>query len=270
MALTEKRRRHLILLLRDVLEQRRLPPALAAKLFGKLGFATTQMFGRFGRAQMAAFKRRQHEVNKVGLNHQIERSIMWWLLILAGPPARPVPASLTSKKVVVSYSDGEGGSAGVGVALWHRSLECPVAAYLRVPREVRLLWSKARGHALPSERLNDIFSIEAVGPAVVLDQWPHLVAGEMWVHFIDNVGAQRCLVKGSSSVQAGDVIVSHTWEAVSKVQALLWVDRVGSKSNPVDALSRGCMEGSWRHVVQAVLPARLVSRLREELFLPRL
>ena len=44
-----------------IMDDRLCPPALASKLYGQLGFAGTQMFGRVGRSKLRPFKRRQYE-----------------------------------------------------------------------------------------------------------------------------------------------------------------------------------------------------------------
>ena len=265
-AITVTRRQSLVAMILGILEENSLGPALAAKLYGRLSFATTQMFGRFGRAKLTPLKRRQYEAHRTTMNRQIHHCLRWWLAILDSYVPRQVPVSLQSKGVVISYSDGEGESAGVGVAVWHYSQEVPVAAFLKVPREVRLLWNTAKASQLPSELLSDIFHIEAVGPLIVVNQWPQLVTGELWIHFVDNEGAKACLIRGSSRIDAGDIIMGHTWKHVAQCRALLWVDRVHTHSNPVDGLSRGRFEGPWRRVEQANLPADLLADLRNELF----
>ena len=35
-------------------------------------------------------------------------------------------------------------------------------------------------------RHNDIFEIEAVGPLVILQKYPELLRGCLWLHFVDN------------------------------------------------------------------------------------
>ncbi|MGB1192278.1 MAG: hypothetical protein ACPG3T_05100, partial [Pseudomonadales bacterium] len=87
----------------------------------------------------------------------------------------------------VSYSDGEGTHAGVGVAVWGSTLVHPIAAYLKVPRELRLTWAKQRHRH--STDFRDIFEVEAIGPLVILATWPGLLRGALWIHFIDNVAA---------------------------------------------------------------------------------
>ena len=68
----------------------------------------------------------------------------------------------------------------------------------------------------------------------------------LWIHFIDNNGALGSLVNGSSSVEEHDVVVGCTWALIAELNVLAWFDRVDSKSNPVDGLSRKNFKGVWR------------------------
>lgn len=113
---------------------------------------------------------------------------------------------------------------------------------------MRRLWATEKSCRLPLEELSDIFYIEALGPAMVMHQWPKAVSGRPWVHFIDNAGAQRCIVRGSPRADCGDVVVNFTWRLASELRIFLWLDRVSSKSNPVDGLSRKRFAGPWKNV----------------------
>ena len=183
-------------------------------------------------------------------------------MVVRGPAQvifhREVPLNLRSKRLVVSYSDGEGTDAGVGVAIWAPDLAQPLAAFICIPREVRLYWSAQR----TSPAKHDIFQIEAIGPLVTLATWPRIMQDRLWIHFIDNSAAQSALVKGSSSVMSGDLIIGQTWETIARRRLLPWFDRVDSGSNPVDGLSRGKWDGSWREVAEGRLPAQLLHALR--------
>lgn len=86
----------------------------------------------------------------------------------------------------------------------------------------------------------------------------------MLLHFIDNVAAQYSLVRGSSSITAGDVVVGETWRKVQALNTFFYVDRVESEANPADGLSRGKPDGSWQRVVRAKLPANLDNLLTAE------
>ena len=110
---------------------------MGRQIVGALG-VQLQMFGRFGRAKLRPFSRRQHEHGRVLLNHQ---------------------PNLTERRRIISKSDGEGSEAGVGVASWESGTQVVRAGVLLVPEQVRILWDRQKNLG----RFNDIFEIEAVG-----------------------------------------------------------------------------------------------------------
>ena len=87
--------------------------------------------------------------------------------------------------------------------------------------------------------------IEGIAPLLILHNWPWLVKDALWIHFIDNNSALGALVKGSASVCQKDIIIGHTWAQIARLQAIPWFDRVDSKSNPVDGISRKDFSGVW-------------------------
>ena len=111
-------------------------------------------------------------------------------------------------------------------------------------------------------RHNDIFEIEAVGPLVILEKFPELLRGCLWLHFVDNAAALSSLVNASSSVCQGDVIIGETWRRIQGLEVYPWFDRVDSSSNPVDGLSRGRLAGPWRVVSRLAFPGSLLPALR--------
>ena len=154
--------------------------------------------------------------------------------------------------LVITYSDGEGGDAGIGIAAWcpARLGSVPLAGFLEVPLEVRHLWNTQRARASKgaqacNREFNDIMEIEGIAPLLILHNWPWLMKDCLWLHFIDNNSALGSLVKGSASVCQQDIIIGHTWSLAAKQGVLPWFDRVDSKSNPVDGLSRKDFSGSW-------------------------
>ena len=58
--------------LQGILNDRRLTPGFAGKLYGRMQWASATCFGRFGRAMLRAFNRCQHEPGRVHLNPQLE------------------------------------------------------------------------------------------------------------------------------------------------------------------------------------------------------
>ena len=140
-------------MVKDILDSGHLNPAMAGKVWGRLGFSCTQMFGRFGRAKLRPSSRRQHEHRRFWLNHQLTSSVKWWLEILSCSLPRLVPTNLSERHTNVSCSDGEGSKAGVGVALWKNGTQVVRARVLRVPEEVRMLWDDQKKLGC----FNDIF-----------------------------------------------------------------------------------------------------------------
>ena len=108
------------------------------------------------------------------------------------------------------------------------------------------------------------FLIEAIGPLAILTTFPKILKGSLWLHYIDNVASEYSLVKGSSSIRSGDIVVGETWRMIQKLGIYAYFDRVASESNPVDGLSRGRSEGPWQRVVKAKLPANLEELLQAE------
>ena len=101
-----------------------------------------------------------------------------------------------------------------------------------------------------------------MGPLLVLWNWGWLIRDHLWIHFIDNEAALASLAKGSSSVLSGEVIVAFTHELAAKLGVWGWYDRVDTKANPVDKLSRGDNSGDWT-VVRITFPGKLIRQLRE-------
>ena len=79
---------------------------------------------------------------------------------------------------------------------------------------IRKLWDRSHGKAA---EMSDIYCIEAIGPLAILTTWPNILKNALWVHYIDNVASQYSLIKGSSSIAAGDVIVGETWKRFSRL-----------------------------------------------------
>ena len=89
--------------------------------------------------------------------------------------------------MVITYSDGEGADAGVGVAIWPSGFNRPQAGRLLVPDVVRKAWSSSR--CAPGDPFYDIQEIDGIGPLLALTNWKEALTDALWMHFIDNNGA---------------------------------------------------------------------------------
>lgn len=259
---TKKRIEQLTRMLLKIKEADRLGSGESASLTGKLGFTLCACFGRYGRAKLRPFIRRSYETRSA-LNPQLRSGIDFWLQFLNAHTPRYIPVFLDAMEVTISYSDGEGDKAGLGVAVW--SSRCPggpLAAFCEIPEQVRRLWDSQREAEAQS---SDIFQIEAIGPLALLQTFPNVLKNSLWLHFIDNEASQHSLIKGSSSIACGDVIVGETWKRIQQLNFYPYFDRVESKANPVDGLSRGRSDGPWQRVVRGRLPDDLEEKLKEAL-----
>merc|ERR1712023_144171 len=132
---------------------------------------------------------------------------------------------------------------------------------MEVPEEIRCLWSMQRQSYWCQSEFKDITEIEAIGPLLVLHNWPWLLRDALWIHFIDNNGALGALVRGSASVHEQDLIIGETWSRIASLRVLTWFDRVDSASNPVDGSSRKDFKGIWQWRMIS-FPGSLLSSLR--------
>ena len=114
----------------------------------------------------------------------------------------------------------------------------------------------------------DIFLVEAIGPLLLLCTFPRVMRNALWIHYIDNESAESSLISGTSSLPSADHIVGLPWELCAKRSLMPYFDRVESKANPVDGLSRGNMNGAWREVAKANFPIAELKGLAADCRLP--
>ena len=115
-------------------------------------------------------------------------------------------------------------------------------------------------------RFNDIFEIEAIGPLVLLENFLDMFRGSLWLQFLDNAAALSNLVNRSSSVIQGGHPHWRNVEPNTAFAGFPMFDRVDSKSNLVDGLSRGRLDGPWKveSLAFPVSPSSSTARARRE------
>ena len=153
-------------------------------------FACVAFAGFFGKSMLRAFRRRSYE-HRANMNPQILASLDWWVGQLKLAPPRPIPWLVHNRRLVVTYSDGEG-SGHVGVAIWSSEVSRSQGGRIRVPDVVRKIWTACR--RLLGAEFNDIQEVEGIGPLLALTTWKSALTDALWMHYIDNNGALSCLV----------------------------------------------------------------------------
>ena len=106
-----------------------------------------------------------------------------------------------------------------------------------------------------------MFLIEAIGPFILLHNYPAILRGSAWVHYIDNTASQHALLRGSSSIMSGGHVVGETWAQAAALDCWPYFERVHTKANPIDGVSRGDFRGPWESVKEAYFPWRLLRSL---------
>ena len=77
---------------------------------------------------------------------------------------------------------------------------------------------------------------------VALNEWKDRLKNERLILFIDNYGAQDCLIKGSAPVETWRHRLIKLEQIDASIFSRLSVTRVASSSNPADFPSRGSLK----------------------------
>ena len=88
-----------------------------------------------------------------------------------------------------------------------------------------------------ADRNQFIFFLETFAQCAALWLFPELIEGPV-LAFDDNTASEHALVRGYSSDNTTNVIVSHYWGAASASRSSVWLERVPSAANIADPISR--------------------------------
>ena len=182
-----------------IVSEGRLRPRDLQSHLGRLQFAEMQIAGRAGRLAMADLRQMgSTEGSLVDLNDsQINALSILKARITSGKPKRLI--ARPSEKPWLLFTDGalEYDEDSQSLATVGAVLISPAGVAhcfgVEVPHEVVKLW-KVDG------REHVIGLVELYACVVALNEWKEAIAGQRVLLFIDNYGAQDCLVKGSASI----------------------------------------------------------------------
>ena len=216
--------------IREIIRRNQLFPSHAGRLRGKLQFACISAFGRYGRAQLAALKRRQYRDASCAakdyiLSPHLEATLLWWVVRLSSLPPRGVPPSPTWKHLV-GYSDGEG-SGGLAACLTFADKSTEYCC-TEVPSSILQRWAGKQ----------NIHRIEALGPLLTFLTWGEHLKGKLLLFFIDNKSALGSMVGGWSNEKHINDISALTWHLAAEMNIYVYFEWVESAANIIDAASR--------------------------------
>ena len=254
-----------------------LTPEQAGSLAGKVSFLTGTCHGRVGRAACRPLFARQHQQGGLSaLSPALRASLPALADILATAPPRWIPLGPDARGVPILYADacfsaGERecrpGQPGTWPDAWSPAAAPCLAnswGFVLFPPGPGAQPLYAAGSVPPellarfATRKAFIFLLEAIAQCLPLwALWP-LLRLPYWA-FVDNTAAQHALTKGYSRNPGANYVVALYWGVAARVGAAPWLERVASKANLSDAVSRlefdTAVASGWRRLEFDFVPA---------------
>ena len=221
-SLAEKKK-ELIADLAHVLQVRKLTPAGAAKFRGRLGFAQSCLYGKYGRAHLAPFTGRQYDrAKKSGyyLDVALFEVIPRWIRTLSADLPRRVTCNFAHPVLLYTDACGEG-HMGVNLVIEDKV----IIAHCHAPR-----WTWSFGIA----ELEIMATISGMTVAAVY------APGRNVLLRCDNLGAMGVLTRGRSKTSNGRSLASVFWSIAAGAEVHVWIEFAASKANRGDPPSRVC------------------------------
>ena len=231
-AISKIRATNIINLLQSILNKNRLTPGLAAKIRGKLSFATSLGFGRIGRGMLRPFAQRQYSSGCVKLDTELRLCIQWWTGFLVDIPPRI--ASLNESVVVPMHTDAMGfGHIGIKYRIKGRDY----ISHCHIPEWVLLTKYKNSKGELTYIGIAEFEIIATILGATVVASLPR--SERMCVNLcIDNNIALHAIISGNARTGFRAKLAQIFWRINLCSNAIFWIEFVPSAANGGDAPSR--------------------------------
>ena len=221
-----------------VLAEGRLTPSRAAALVGRLGFAESQLFGRFLRLGAPELYRRAYEASaSAHVDPPLKAALEWLAQFLPRAGGRRVARVNEDEPAVLIFTDGacEGTKVTVGGVL--------------VDGEAVEYFGFDVAGALVNEWSGWVRGKQVIGQAELYPVWLSRIfwgrrlAGRKVVHYVDNEAARFGFIKGHSDSSHSCRLLRAIASCPPPWPAAVWVARVPSASNPADGPSR--LDFAW-------------------------
>ena len=224
----------------EAIQTQRLPPGLAAKLFGCLGFLNTGCFGKLGRSGLSSLKERQYS-HDTALTENLYRSFTTIKSLLALKPERELPLQPGSQQRYLAASDAahnkpRQGSAGLLFVGPHGERDAYV---VDITAELFTLWSD---HPTKIAQL-ELLTVY-VGFIFVASQARSCQG--LW--FVDNIASLMALVKGRSDNPELDAMAGCIHALLYSLRSGCYFEWVQSADNWSDDISRKGIDDEWYQV----------------------
>jgi hypothetical protein len=252
----ESRKKNIDKLIQTALETNDLTPAKAATLAGKAGFLATTMFNKMGRAPLKAIYARQSACPKSSrfpINPQLFAALTMIRHLTWSAPPRTLTLDYAKKHSAVVYTDAffRAGDIRLKPSQWERLLDKDsnmlgdngwgaVCLFRRgdkwqaeytygvVPADLVAIVGRTKAF---------IYALEAIGQILPAIAFRSRLSPE-YVSFCDNEPARHALTKGFSSVDEVNALMAFFWAWNARFGKSPWTERVSSKANWADSISR--------------------------------
>lgn len=226
--LTTKRRAALRHAADEALRARTLSARDAARLGGQLGFATSALFGRFGRIYANAVS-----AHHGGWTTNLQHALQWWRAILTCP-FHYYQDHRRQRPAAVAWIDGSWdqtnltGAIGGMILTTHRGNFCFSA---EVPQHLR-------AELLQQGKQQRNSQIELLALLVLLLTFPDELRGCDLLVWEDNSPTMACVTSGAAGDADSQALVAAIWLLCAVLGVNPWLEWVASEANPGDCFSR--------------------------------
>ena len=215
----------------SVLTQDYMYSGTASSLRGKLYFATTQCFGRVGRAALQPLVSRQYSPY-FHMTDAIKDSLHFFLILIQRNPPRSHRLYKRNRSHLIIWTDAswEDGAGIIGILVYDPETNTFYYSALHVPAWMLDRW------VAKAQQIGQAEILAAILPYTSLPL--HMIANRNVLHFIDNTSAISGMLKGYSAApdSAWMVNIFHTYN--TQLHSNIWYEHVDSKANPADLPSR--------------------------------
>ena len=257
--LKPSRKQDLLDEIEQILSDKVLGPRQAARLRGRLEFASSHFWGRFGRAFLRAITERQYsKIPRSVTNDAIELALAQWQRLLASGRLRSLRSPDSTQVDCVVLTDGyapdpRSGAQDpcrIGAACFSADGSAPLALSCPIDQVLIDRW-------LP--RKHQICMVEAFAPVAALATFARVLRGKRIIMGIDADAVLSAFVKGYSDREDILLLVEVLWDTACELDVTLYLERIPTDSNCSDGLSRGQLRKlvacGWE-VVRALFPMR--------------
>jgi len=214
-------------IIREALASGVLSPGLAQKLAGKLNWATSKMFRRFGRALLRPiYDQCSRCDDKMGM--PLRRALSWWETALENEISETKEWNLRADEPIHIFCDARGAPPHLAAVLVTR--ERTLMTHMPAPTELLDMFIKRND--------NQIMGLELLGLALALSTFREMIRGKCIIMHCDNSGAEVAFSKGSARAWDHAQLVNAMWAHALLLKIDVHIVRVSSESNIADLPTR--------------------------------